>query len=247
MPAPRTDWARRLGSARSPGPGALLGALMAACGTMLLAGCGSTSHTSVRTGTGASDASAESCRQVPTPPSRDDEHASPPTEHLDSARRYTVTLATNCGDIAIQLAVKEAPITTASFASLVRQGFYNGLTFHRVVPGYVIQGGDPKGNGTGGPGYSVVERPPSGLRYSRGVVAMAKTGSDPSGTSGSQFFIVTAPDASLPAQYALVGTVVGGEAAIEAIERVPRTAGPDGEESAPSMPVVIEKATLVVN
>jgi peptidyl-prolyl cis-trans isomerase B (cyclophilin B) len=121
----------------------------------------------------------------------------------------------------------------------VRQGFYDGLTFHRIVPGFVIQGGDPKGDGQGGPGYQIVEKPPARLSYTRGVVAMAKTQSDPPGASGSQFFIVTGPDAQLPPDYALVGTVTSGLDAVDRIGAL-RT-GPDEQ---PLTPVVIEKATL---
>jgi peptidyl-prolyl cis-trans isomerase B (cyclophilin B) len=157
-----------------------------------------------------------------------------------------VTLATNCGEIAIQLDVKQAPRTAASFASLVERGFYDNLTFHRVVPGFVIQGGDPNGNGTGGPGYHVTEPPPSDLQYTQGVVAMAKAQTEPPGTSGSQFFIVTGANANLPPQYALAGRVVAGQHAAQAISQIPTEAGPDGEQSAPSRPIVIEKATLSV-
>ena len=102
-----------------------------------------------------------------------------PTGRLDPAKRYMVTLATNCGAIAIELDVKRAPRTTASFAYLVKRGFYNDLTFHRVAADFVIQGGDPNGDGSGGPGYTIVERPPANLQYTRGTVAMAKTETDP--------------------------------------------------------------------
>ncbi len=152
-----------------------------------------------------------------------------------------MTLATNCGPIAIQLDVKRAPQTAASFAYLVRRGFYNGLTFHRVAANFVIQGGDPNGDGSGGPGYSIVERPPQDLHYTLGTVAMAKTGADPSGASGSQFFIVTAPEAPLPAQYALVGNVVGSFAGVDAISKLATVPPQDG---APVQPVVISRATL---
>jgi cyclophilin family peptidyl-prolyl cis-trans isomerase len=150
-------------------------------------------------------------------------------------------MSTNCGAIEIQLAVRSAPLTTASFAYLVARGFYDGLTFHRVAAGFVIQGGDPNGDGTGGPGYSVVEPPPSDTRYTRGTVAMAKTSIDPAGTSGSQFFIVTAARAPLPPQYALIGSVVGGMTAVEAIDRLPTDPPHDG---APTRPVVIGRASL---
>jgi peptidyl-prolyl cis-trans isomerase B (cyclophilin B) len=152
-----------------------------------------------------------------------------------------VTLTTNCGPIEIELAVRQAPHTTASFAYLVNQGFYDNLTFHRVAADFVIQGGDPNGDGSGGPGYTIVEPPPANLRYTRGTVAMAKTGTDPAGASGSQFFIVTAREAPLPAQYALVGRVVAGMSSVDAISAL-RTDPP--QDGAPVDPVVISSAKL---
>lgn len=164
-----------------------------------------------------------------------------PTAKLDPSKRYVVQLTTNCGAIDIQLAVNAAPRTTASFAYLVKRGFYDNLTFHRVAAGFVIQGGDPNGDGSGGPGYTVVEPPPSNVHYTLGTVAMAKTSTDPSGASGSQFFIVTANSAPLPAQYALVGNVVGSMAGVDAIAKLPTDPPQDG---APTTPVVIRSATL---
>jgi cyclophilin family peptidyl-prolyl cis-trans isomerase len=105
----------------------------------------------------------------------------------------------------------------------------------------VIQGGDPSGTGQGGPGYQVVEKPPANLQYAPGVVAMAKTASDPDGASGSQFFIVTGTATSLPPQYALVGKVVSGQTAVNAIAAVPTNPRQDG---APTTPVVISRATV---
>ena len=137
--------------------------------------------------------------------------------------------------------MRQAPLTTASFAYLVKRGFYNDLTFHRVATDFVIQGGDPNGDGSGGPGYTIVEPPPSDIHYTLGTVAMAKTGTDPPGTSGSQFFIVTTADASLPPQYALVGNVVGSFAGVKAIAKLPTNPPEDG---APTKPVVISRATL---
>jgi cyclophilin family peptidyl-prolyl cis-trans isomerase len=164
-----------------------------------------------------------------------------PTGKLDPSKKYVVRLTTNCGTIDIELAVSSAPRTTASFAYLVKRGFYDNLTFHRVASGFVIQGGDPNGDGSGGPGYRVVEPPPGDLRYTAGTVAMAKTSTDPSGASGSQFFIVTANSTPLPAQYALVGNVVGGMAGVDAISKLPTDPPQDG---APTTPVVIRHATL---
>ncbi len=188
------------------------------------------------------------CRHVPAPAPRTGEPASEPTGQLDPAHSYTVLLTTNCGPIVIALAVGEAPKTTASFAHLVQIGYYNDLTFHRVVPGFVIQGGDPNGDGTGGPSWQIVEPPPANLRYTKGVVAMAKGGSAPAGASASQFFIVTGSTVNLPPVYALVGHVVGGERAVEAIARVPTEAPAEGgPPSKPRAPMVIEHATLSVH
>lgn len=203
--------------------------------------------TTTATQTAASTVATPGCRHVPAPASRAGEQASKATTQLDPAHSYTVRLATNCGVIVIQLAVAEAPKTTSSFAHLVQTGYYNELTFHRVVPGFVIQGGDPNGNGTGGPGWQVVEPPPASLSYTKGVVAMAKGPSAPAGTSGSQFFIVTGANVHLPAVYALVGHVISGEKAAEAISHVPTEAASEGgEASKPAVPIVIEKATLSV-
>jgi peptidyl-prolyl cis-trans isomerase B (cyclophilin B) len=184
---------------------------------------------------------AGKCKSVPTPAPRGAQDIRRPTLKLDPTRRYVVSLSTNCGTIQIQLDVRQAPLTTSSFAYLVRSGFYNDLTFHRVAAGFVIQGGDPNGDGSGGPGYKIVEPPPTNMHYTLGTVAMAKTGSDPPGTSGSQFFIVTAADAPLPAQYALVGNVVGSFAGVERISKLPTDPPQDGM---PRTPVVIDRATL---
>ncbi|MGN6558198.1 MAG: peptidylprolyl isomerase, partial [Solirubrobacterales bacterium] len=105
-------------------------------------------------------------------------------------------------------------------------------------PGFVIQGGDPTGTGEGGPGYTVEEKPPSNLAYTKGVVAMAKTAAEPPGSSGSQFFVVTAPDAGLPPEYALVGKVSKGFPAVTRIEKL------GGAEEKPKQTVLIEEVTI---
>lgn len=167
-----------------------------------------------------------------------------PRRTLDRKHRYVATLRTNCGTIKIKLDVREFPDTTRSFVRLARAGFYDGLSFHRIAkPGgndFVIQAGDPEGNGEGGPGYSVVERPPRDTRYPFGTVAMAKAGDEKSGTSGSQFFIVTGDGAGLDPLYAIVGRVVGGRGAVRRIAAVP--ADPVTEE--PIDPVVVSKLTI---
>jgi peptidyl-prolyl cis-trans isomerase B (cyclophilin B) len=159
---------------------------------------------------------------------------------LDPAKTYTVTMKTSEGTFAFSLDVKDSPNTTASVASLVNKGFYDGLTFHRIVPGFVIQGGDPNGDGTGGPGYSVVDTPPSDAKYTHGVVAMAKTADEAPGTSGSQFFVVTGADIGLPPEYALLGKVTSGLDVVDKIGRIPA----DPQTGVPSKKVTIEKATL---
>jgi peptidyl-prolyl cis-trans isomerase B (cyclophilin B) len=157
---------------------------------------------------------------------------------LDPSKTYEVTLKTNEGTFAFSLDVKDSPNTTASFASLVNKGFFDGLIFHRIVPGFVIQGGDPNGNGTGGPGYATVDVPPSDAQYTKGVVAMAKAGNEPPGTAGSQFFVVTGDDARLPPDYALLGKVTSG---LDVVEKIGQLGDANQQ---PTERVVIEKATL---
>lgn len=139
---------------------------------------------------------------------------------LDESKVYTVGVLTNFGTFAFRLDVEDSPCTTSSFAALVRNRFFDGSQFHRIVPGFVVQGGDPTATGRGGPGYSVRDVPPRDARYTEGVVAMAKSTSEPPGTSGSQFFIVTAVDAGLPPQYAILGKVSKGLRVVEKIGRL---------------------------
>ncbi|MCK9249059.1 MAG: peptidylprolyl isomerase [Solirubrobacteraceae bacterium] len=181
------------------------------------------------------------CREVDEPaPRADAEVAEPDPARLSGA--WTVTVATSCGAFEIELDAKAQPKTTASFASLVRAGFFDGLGFHRIATGFVIQGGDPEGTGSGGPGYQVEEEPPSGASYTRGVVAMAKAGNEPAGTSGSQFFVVTGDDTGLPPDYAIVGKVTKGMETVDRISDI-GTDAPQGD-GPPSRPVVITKATI---
>jgi peptidyl-prolyl cis-trans isomerase B (cyclophilin B) len=187
--------------------------------------------------------SAAGCRSV-TPPAAETRTENKPTKRLDQAKTYDVRIETNCGDFTIRLAVKTSPATTASFASLVQKDYFNGTVFHRIVPDFVIQGGDPTGSGAGGPGYTTVDVPPASTRYTLGVVAMAKTDADPPGTAGSQFFVVTAQAASLPPEYAVLGKVVQGQATVDKIGQLGDPAS--GGAGAPTEIVEIEKATLTV-
>jgi peptidyl-prolyl cis-trans isomerase B (cyclophilin B) len=162
-----------------------------------------------------------------------------PTPTLAKGKQNVVVMKTSEGTFEITLDAERAPQTANAFAYLTKRGFYDGLTFHRVVKGFVIQGGDPNGDGSGGPGFSVTEAPPADLKYTRGVVAMAKTGAEPAGTSGSQFFVVTAADVGLPPDYALVGRVTKGLGTVEEI-----TSLSQGDGAPPKRKITITAATL---
>ena len=160
---------------------------------------------------------------------------------LEDGKTYQVAVKTNKGDFTFKLATDISPCTTASFVGLVRKGFFDGLTFHRIVPGFVIQGGDPAGNGSGGPGYSVVDKPPADTTYDKGVFAMAKTGTDPPGTSGSQFFVVSADGVQLTPDYAILGNVTDG---IDVVEKIGRLGDPNDPTGAPTERIVMEKVQV---
>jgi cyclophilin family peptidyl-prolyl cis-trans isomerase len=198
---------------------------------LTLTACGSKKDTST--------VGTDPCHAIKTPnPAK--RHVSKPTLTLDPKKTYDVTLQTNCGDITIRLDVKDSPKTTASFVNLVRRRFFVGTIFHRIIPNFVIQGGDPTGTGSEGPGYETVEAPPKDTKYTDGVVAMAKTETEAAGTAGSQFFIVIGSDAAtLPPDYALLGKVTDGL-------DVAKTIGTFGDANTGSITrlVEIEKATV---
>ena len=218
-----------------------------------LAGCGSSHSSSTSTSatstaaatTAAAAPSASPCTTVKVPAPKPSPHLSAPHLKLDPHRTYTVTIVTNCGTFAFTLDVAQSPKTSASFYYLVKRGFFDGVTFHRVASGFVIQGGDPTGTGAGGPGYTVVEAPPKSTQYVLGDVAMAKTGAEPSGASGSQFFIVTAANvtqsAGLTPDYALLGKVVSGIGVVEKIGSLPTNPPGDGS---PTPAVVMSSVTV---
>ncbi|MEA2410413.1 MAG: hypothetical protein QOC77_974 [Thermoleophilaceae bacterium] len=150
------------------------------------------------------------CKQVKPPAPKPDGGAKRPTKLLDASKTWTLRFTTSCGAFTVKLDTKGAPHASASMVALANAGFFKNTIFHRIVPGFVIQGGDPTGKGTGGPGYSTHDKPPPNARYTRGVVAMAKTPQEPRGTAGSQFYVVTGADAGLHADYAIIGRVVKG-------------------------------------
>jgi len=175
------------------------------------------------------------------------QHQTAPAMTINPAKTYTADISTSYGDIKVALDAKDAPKGVNNFVHLARQRFYDGLTWHRLVKGFVIQGGDPKGDGSGGPGYEVVtELPKNG--YPTGTLAWAKTSNAPAGAAGSQFFIVTANrPASLEAkqngsyQYGAFGQVVRGMPVVTKIESF---APASAEGGPPPHPIYIKKVTI---
>ena len=166
-----------------------------------------------------------------------------PAQVLDAGAKATATVETTCGTFVIELDTKNSPETSNSFAFLAERGVYDDTWFQRIVPGLLIQGGDPEQNGTGDAGYKVIEPPPPKTAYLKDFVGMGKSGLDAPGTSGSQFFIVTAADAGLPPDYALLGQVIKGA---EVVDRIGELGDPaSGERGAPLEPVVIK--TIEIN
>jgi cyclophilin family peptidyl-prolyl cis-trans isomerase len=155
---------------------------------------------------------------------------------IDPAKRYTAEMVTNKGSMTIALDAASAPATVNNFVVLSRYHYYEGVGFHRIIPGFMCQGGDPEGTGRGGPGYRFEDELPAPGRYEIGSIAMANAGPN---TNGSQFFIVSGPDGvRLPPQYSLFGKVVHGIDTLNAIEATGSRSG------APSEKVTIESVTI---
>ena len=170
--------------------------------------------------------------------------SSPKTQRFDAAppmiidptKTYTAEMLTNKGSLTISLDPIGAPRTVNNFVFLARWHYYDGIVFHRIIPGFMCQGGDPEGSGRGGPGYRFEDELPMPGRYEIGSIAMANAGPN---TNGSQFFIVSGPDGvGLPPQYSLFGKIVQGVDVVKAIESVGSRSG------APSEPVIIESVTI---
>jgi cyclophilin family peptidyl-prolyl cis-trans isomerase len=211
---------------------------------LVLAGCGGgDGDESTATGTSSAPTVAAnppgSCSQVAPPEPEAGGGETKPTSGLPPGKTNELVVETNCGSFTIELDTKASPKTTASVAALAESGFYDGTTFHRIVPGFVIQGGDPTATGTGGPGYATVDVPAETTTYTNGVVAMAKTQSEPPGTAGSQFFVVTGADIGLPPEYAVIGKVTKG---MDVVKRIGRLGDPTTEE--PTQVVAITKMRL---
>lgn len=190
-------------------------ALVLLAGTLALAGCGNDS--SQARGAGGSTTSSTSCPAADGSTAKQQTFSQAPPMCIDATKTYTATMTTDVGDVIIALDAKKAPKTVNNFVVLSRYHFYDGVTFHRVIPGFMAQGGDPSGDGTGGPGYTIEDELPSAGAYEDGSVAMANTGAPNSG--GSQFFVITGPSGTaLPPQYALFGQVTKGMDVMRKIE-----------------------------
>ncbi len=218
---------------------------------LLVAGCGSTnselSSQPPASPTNQSDNQAQSPANQTTPPGQTPavakkQYSKPPAMQIDPNKTYTATVSTTMGDFKIQLFAKDAPKTVNNFVFLARDKFYDGLTFHRVIKDFMIQTGDPAGNGTGGPGYTFEDELNNGHQYEIGVVAMANSGPN---TNGSQFFIGTGDQVTglrnIP-NYTIFGKVVAGMDVVEKIASVKVKPNPlnPSEISSPVEPVKIK-------
>jgi cyclophilin family peptidyl-prolyl cis-trans isomerase len=161
-------------------------------------------------------------------------YSAPPQLTIDPQRSYTARLETTAGSMTAELFAAEAPKTVNNFVFLAREGFYSGVIFHRVISGFMIQGGDPTGTGRGGPGYKFDDEP-VGRPYERGILAMANAGPN---TNGSQFFIMHA-DYRLPPNYTIFGRLTGGE---EVLDKIATAA--TGAQDRPLEPVAINSVEI---
>jgi len=162
------------------------------------------------------------------------QYSSPPQQNLDPQRSYSATIQTSAGTMTADLFAGDAPRTVNNFVFLAREGFYDGVIFHRVIKGFMIQGGDPTGTGRGGPGYKFEDEPVN-RKYSRGTLAMANAGPN---TNGSQFFIMHA-DYPLPPNYTIFGKLTSGEEVVDKI-----AGAPTGAQDRPTDPVAIENVEI---
>jgi len=191
----------------------------------------------VRSSSSSSSSSKTSSTTVK--PAKKNTNQKAPVLTLDPTKKYSATMKTTDGTMVIDLDAKNAPIATNNFVSLSRQGFYDGLTFHRVIKDFMIQGGDPLGDGQGGPGYKVPGEVPTN-NYEIGSIAAAKTGADAPGLFGSQFFIVTGTQGvSLPNEYARFGKVSSGLDVALKIQNAPK----DSNDK-PKKPIYIVKISI---
>lgn len=163
------------------------------------------------------------------------QYSTPPPMTIDTNNKITATLHTTSGDVVVKMLQDDAPITVNNFVFLAKEGYYNGVIFHRIISGFMIQGGDPTGTGMGGPGYTFQDEPVS-RDYLTGTMAMANSGPN---TNGSQFFIMH-KDGNLPKNYTIFGEVIEGMSVIDAIANLEVSMSRSGEMSQPiKSPVIV--------
>lgn len=218
--------------------------LLATAAVLTLSACGSGGSTTnpgsapevTATGTQPASGGLDSCPAAGSPTDRTTSFDAAPQLCIDPERTYTADVKTDAGDVRIELLADKAPNTVNNFVVLSRMNYYNGVTFHRVIPGFMIQGGDPEGTGMGGPGYTFEDELPQAGEYQVGSLAMANAGPN---TNGSQFFIVTGDaGVGLPPQYSLFGKVTSGMDVVQKIEA-------DGSDSGqPTKVHTIESVTI---
>ena len=182
-------------------------------------------------GTGAETGGASPARK---------QYSAPPAMVIDPSKHYTATINTTKGTMKAELYANEAPLTVNNFVFLSRDGFYNGIKFHRIVKGFMVQTGDPRGDGTGGPGYEFKDEPVT-RDYTRGTLAMANAGPN---TNGSQFFIVQKDSPGLQKNYTIFGKLTEGFETLDAIANTPVGPAANGETSAPQEDVHITSITI---
>ena len=168
------------------------------------------------------------------------QYSSPPPSTIDASKAYTATIDTSAGNMTLELYSSEAPLAVNNFIHLARDGFYEDCQFHRVIRDFMIQGGCPKGDGTGGPGYRFQDEPVK-RKYVRGTLAMANAGPN---SNGSQFFIVHGADVGLPPNFTIFGTLIGGEDVLDTLANSPVTRSRAGEPSEPTERLVINNITI---
>lgn len=166
-------------------------------------------------------------------------YSAPPKLSIDTKKKYTTTMTTSKGPMTVELFAAEAPNTVNNFVFLSREKFYDGTIFHRIVKDFMIQGGDPKGTGTGDPGYKFADEKIT-RDYKRGTIAMANSGPN---TNGSQFFIMHG-NTPLPKNYVIFGQVTSGLETLDAIANTPTVDNGMGEESKPTETVTLQSVTI---
>ncbi|HEY7707184.1 MAG TPA: peptidylprolyl isomerase [Gaiellaceae bacterium] len=201
-------------------------AVLLLLGLLLAAGCGGDDG-----GPGPQVASCEVEIQDPTHP--------PDIQPLDRDARPRIEFVTSHGSFTVEIDASKSPCNGDSMVDLAKRGFFDGTRFHRIVPEFIIQGGDPTGTGNGGSGYTTIDPPPPNTQYTKGVVAMAKSRFEQPGTGGSQFFIVTRDRAELQPDYAVVGTVVEG---MDVVDKIGKLGNPQTE--APTERITIESTSV---